>query len=90
MKSRSRCLGELVGRVAEDGGSPAGLQLRADKGGAVDAIAALSSDGEGGIGFLNVDRFVLPVASQLRSEPIGGVEQPGIAGLGGEQHQLTE
>jgi hypothetical protein len=37
-----------------------------------------------------VDRFVLAVSSQPCREPIGGVEQPGIAGFGGEQDQLTD
>jgi hypothetical protein len=37
-----------------------------------------------------VDRFVLPVSSQPCREPIGGVEQPSIAGFGGEQDQLTD
>src|SRR5580700_7145441 len=31
-----------------------------------------------------------PVSSQPCREPIGGVEQPGIAGFGGEQDQLTD
>ncbi len=37
-----------------------------------------------------MDRFALPVSSQPCGEPIGGVEQPGIAGFGGEQDQLTD
>jgi len=37
-----------------------------------------------------VDRFALPVSSQPCGELIGGVEQPGIAGFGGEQDQLTD
>ena len=53
-------------------------------------IAALPTDGEGGIGFLDVGRFALAVSSQPCGEPIGGVEQPGIAGFGGEQDQLTD
>ena len=51
---------------------------------------ALPTDREGGIGFLDVDRFVLAVSSQPCREPIGGVEQPSIAGFGGEQDQLTD
>src|SRR6202045_3547509 len=56
----------------------------------VDAIAALPTDGERGIGFLDGDRFAPPVPSQPAREPIGGVEQPSIAGFGGEQDQLTD
>ena len=40
--------------------------------------------------FPDVDRLALAVSSQPCGEPIGGVEQPGIAGFGGEQDQLTE
>ena len=51
----------------------------------VDAIAAPPTDRKRGIGFLDVDRFALPVSSQPCGELIGGVEQPGIPGFGGEQ-----
>jgi hypothetical protein len=37
-----------------------------------------------------MDRFVLLVSSQPCREPLGGVEQPSIAGFGGEQDQLTD
>jgi len=59
--------------------------IRVDEYRSVDTITALPTDGEGGIGFLDVDRFALAVSSQPCGEPIGGVEQPGIAGFGGEQ-----
>src|ERR1700730_8992063 len=36
------------------------------------------------------DRIGSPASGQRCGEPIGGVEQPGIAGFGGEQDQLTE
>jgi hypothetical protein len=37
-----------------------------------------------------VDRFALPVSCQPCGQAIGRVEQPGIAGFGGEQDQLTK
>src|SRR5690242_5327304 len=83
-------LTELIGRVAENGGDPAGVVIRVDEYRSVDTITALPTDGKGGIGFLDVDRFALAVSSQPYGEPIGGVEQPGIAGFGGEQDQPTE
>src|SRR4029077_1870911 len=70
-------------------GDAAGIVVGVDEGRSVDAIAALPTDGERGIGFFDVDRFALPVSSQPCREPIGGGEQPGIAGFGGEQDQLT-
>jgi hypothetical protein len=62
-----------------------GVVIRVDERRSLDAVAALPTDRERGIGFLDVDRFALPVSSQPCREAIGGIEQPGIAGLGGEQ-----
>jgi len=42
------------------------------------------------VSFLDVDRLVLPLSSQPCGELVGGVEQPGITGFGGEQDQLTD
>jgi hypothetical protein len=82
-------LAELIGRVAEDGGHSAGISIRVNECRSVDAIAALPTDREGGIGFFDADRFALAVSSQPCCESIGGVEQPGITGFGREQDQLT-
>src|SRR4029077_20684262 len=87
---RSSDLAELIGRVAEDGGDAAGIVIGVEESRSVNAIAALPTDGERGIAFFDVDRFALPVSSPPAREPIGGVEQPGIAGFGGEQDQLTD
>src|SRR5207302_7995994 len=87
---RSSDLAELISRVAENCGDAAGIVIGVDEGRSVDAIAALPTDGERGIGFFDVDRFALALSSQPCREPIGGVEQPGIAGFGGEQDQLTD
>ena len=37
-----------------------------------------------------MDRFALAVSGQPRREPFGGIEQPGIAGFGGEQDQQAD
>src|SRR3981189_2807543 len=81
---------ELIGRVAEDGGDPAGVLTRVVDVSAEDVLGPNATDRDRGIGFLDVDRFVLPVSSQPCREPISGVEQPSIAGFGGEQDQLTD
>src|SRR6516162_4408242 len=78
-------LAELIGRVAEDRGEPAGIAIGVNERWSVDAVVALPTDRERGIGFPDVDRFALPVSSQPCGQLIGGVEQPGIAGFGGEQ-----
>jgi hypothetical protein len=74
----------------EDGGDPAGVLIRVNERRSLDAIAALPTDRERGIGFLYLDRFARALSSQPCGEVIGGVEQPGIAGFGGEQDQLTD
>ena len=53
--------------------------IRIDEGRSLDAIAPRPTDGERDIGFLDVDRFALAVSGQPCREPVGGVEQPGIA-----------
>ena len=56
--------------------------IHVNEGGAFDAIAALPANREGGIVFLNMDWFGIPIAGELCGELIGRVQQPGIAGLG--------
>src|SRR5262249_52902237 len=89
-RSRRNDLGELVSRVTEDRRYSAAIVIRIDEGGSVDAIAPRPPDGERGIGFLDVDRFAVAASSQSCREPVGGFEQPGIAGFGGEQDQLAD
>jgi hypothetical protein len=48
-------------------------------------MATLPTDREPGISFLDVDRLAPPVSGQPSREPVGGVEQPGIGGFGGEK-----
>ncbi len=50
----------------------------------------LPTDREGGIGFFDVDRLGVAIMGELRGELLGWVEQPGIAGFGGEQDKLTD
>jgi hypothetical protein len=42
---------------------------------------ALPSDGEADIGLLQLDRLRIAVAGDSRSQPVGNVQQPSIAGL---------
>ena len=37
-----------------------------------------------------MDRLGVPITGQPRREVFGNIEQPGIAGFGGEQHKLSE
>src|SRR5258706_12237680 len=73
---RSTDLAQLIGRVAEDGGDPAGVLIRVNECRSLEAVAALPTDRDRGIGFLDVDRFCLPVSSQPCPEPILGAETP--------------
>src|SRR5262249_44055780 len=88
--SKSTDLRELIGRVAEDRSHPAAVVVRIDEGGSLDAIPALPTDGERGIGFLDVDRLALAGSRQSCREPVGRVQLPGIAASGGNQEQLTD
>jgi hypothetical protein len=55
----SASLGDLLGRIAEDGCNPVAVVVGVDEGGPLDAVATLPSDGECSIGFLQVNRFGL-------------------------------
>ena len=54
-------MSDLLRRVAEDGRDAAGIAIGVDKRGPLDAIAALPFDCEGGIGLLQMNRFVVTV-----------------------------
>ena len=56
--------------------------IHVNEGGAFDAIASLPANREGGIVFLNMDLYGIPIMGELCGELIGRVQQPGIAGLG--------
>src|ERR1700738_2626224 len=77
-------------RVSQGGGDPAAISIEVNETGPLDTIMALPTDREGGIGFLDVDRFGGAIAGQPCGELIGRVEQPSIAGFGREQNKLTD
>jgi hypothetical protein len=77
-------------RVSQGGGDPAAISIEVNESGPLDTIMALPTDREGGIGFLDVDRFGAAIAGQPCGELIGRVEQPSIAGFGREQNKLTD
>ena len=76
--------------MSDDGGDTAIFVIRVDKGGAVNAIVTLPSDGEPGIGLLQVNGFRVPIPGWRCRKFIGDVEQPGVSGLGGEQDQWAD
>jgi hypothetical protein len=61
-----------------DCGDPAAILIDVNECGSLDAIVALPTDREGGIGFFDLDRFGVSIAGQPCGEPIGRVEQPPI------------
>src|SRR5436190_23106150 len=89
-KQEIKDLIEHVRRVAQGGGDPAASLIQVNECGPLDTIVALPADREGGIGFFDVDRFGVAITGKPRSELIGRVEQPGVAGFGGEQDKLTD
>ena len=76
--------------VAKNGRDAAGVAIGVDEGGPFDAILALPFDREAGIGFLQMNRLGGTVFGQTDRKVVGGVEQPGIAGVGGKQDELTD
>jgi hypothetical protein len=83
-------LGDLIGRVAKDSKHAAGGLVGVDEGWPINAEMPRPADGKVGVGFFNVDRLRIPIAGQSSGQPIRGVQQPGIAGVGGKQHQRTD
>src|SRR5580704_3947781 len=77
-------------RVAKDGWELTGIVIDVDEGGAFDAIAALPADREGGIVFLYMDWFRIPITGQPCGELSDRVQQQGISRLGSEQDKLTD
>src|SRR3954468_7465041 len=76
-------------RVSEDGDGSACISIHINECRPVDAIAALPTNREGGIGFFNIDWLRVAVAGQPRSELIGRDQEPRIACFVGEKDQLT-
>jgi hypothetical protein len=80
----------MAGWIAEDGGDACGVAIDEDECVALDPIIALPSNGETGIGFLEVQFLRIAIPRQACGEVIGGIEQPGIAGFSREQHQRAD
>ncbi len=51
---------------------------------------ALPANHESDLGFLEIQFLRIAVPRQACGETIGGMEQPGIAGFGREQHQRAD
>src|ERR1700752_1557973 len=51
---------------------------------------ALPIDRKGSVGFFDVERFVVAVTGKPQREVIVAVDDPCVAGFGGEQRQLTD
>jgi hypothetical protein len=79
----SRETGRDRSGIAEDGGDASGFAVdRRRRHRQFDPVVALPADGEAGIGFLKVDLFGITIPRHAGGEMIGGIEQPGVAGLG--------
>jgi len=87
---RSIDLNEFIRGVSQDGRDPAAVPIDINECRPLDTIVTLPTDREGGIGFFDVDRLGVAIMGELRGELLGWVEQPGIAGFGGEQDKLTD
>jgi hypothetical protein len=54
-----------------------------------DPVVPLPSDSKPSLSLLEVQILRVTITSQTSGQPVGGIEQPRIAGIGGEQHQRS-
>jgi hypothetical protein len=62
ISAASRDVLQLLRRVSEDGAGATCVTVNVDECGSLDAIAALPTNCEGAMTFLDVDRFGVPIA----------------------------
>jgi hypothetical protein len=75
---------------AEGGCDAAGVAIGEDEGSAFDAVEPPPVDREGRGSFLDVERFGVALAGEPEREAIFTVDDPGVAGLGRKQRELTD
>ena len=75
--------------MAEDGCRAAGVAVGIEEGCAFDAVVALSGDCKRSVGFFDVERLRVAVAGEREGEAMVAVEEPGIAGVAGEQRNTN-
>src|SRR3569833_1111845 len=83
-------LGDLLGRVAVVVVEAAGGFVDEDEDEAVDAVAAWPADGEGVTLLVDVDVDGAAFFCYAEGKAVGGVEEPGVAVLGGEEQEVVD
>ena len=71
---RSARLSEFSRGISDDRGDPASFAIGVGKCGAINAIVALPSDREAGIGLVQMNWFRIPIPGQAGGKFIGEVE----------------
>ncbi len=71
-------MSDLFWEITEDGGDASGFAIRVDEGAAINTILAHPSDGETGIGLLQMNRLRVSISGQAGRNFIGG-EQDQLA-----------
>src|SRR5215469_5917497 len=88
--SRSAQLTDLVCGVAKDGENPIGDSVAVYESCTVEVVMPGPGDGEVGVGLIDVDWIGIAIARQSNGQPLGRIQQPGIAGVGGKQRQRAD
>ena len=57
---------------------------------AIDMVVTFPANGEGGIGFLELEGLRVPIADDLGSEQVGEIQYPGVPRFAGEERQFTD
>ena len=83
-------LGNLGSRVAEDGNHPTRRLIGVDESAPIDMVVTFPANGEGGVGFLELERLRVPIAGDLGSKPVRGVQYPAVPRFAGKEHQFTD
>jgi len=52
-------------------------------------VVTFPPDGEGCVGFLKLERLRIPIAGDLGSKPVGGIQYPGVPRFAGEERQFA-
>jgi hypothetical protein len=81
---------DTVRRVAENGEDATGSIVSVDKRMAIDTVTTIPSDGEIGLRILDMNGVGISTLSEPRSKMIRSVQEPSIAGVSGEENQLTQ
>jgi len=81
---------ESLYRVALDCGETVRAGVFVDEHLTLDSVVSLPADGVAGLGFFDVHRQRISAGGQFGGELVCRLQHPGVAGVGGEEHQRSD